>query len=246
MPRYTVVLLLLCLLPGCNFFSWAASVDDSNDYDLLVAEARAHMSAGSPEKAVDYFSRALEIRTNDIQALDGRVEARLLILTDGRSVYTAFPRLFATNGSASENLFTDQPPRLGLLLATSLAAAHDATVLDSLFSHTNTARTARLTADAAVANGLTALLLAADGNTNGIPGEAGDPVQPGADFGIRLNTSGFAQAFIDTARGHAQAAVLWLDRLAMAAPLSMATGTPLSAFRRSLVRFASNLAEVRP
>lgn len=246
MPRYFVVLPLLCFLSGCNLFSWAASVDDSNDYDLYLAEAQAHLSAGSPEKAVKYFSKALTIRTNDIQALSGRIEARLLILTGKRSVYTAFPQLFVPTGSSSEWLFTDQPSWLGFLLAISRMAADDTILLDSLFSQTSTTYTARLLADAAIINALSSLLFAADGNGNGIPGEIDDPLLPRADFGLHLNTTDFAPKFITTARGYAQNAILWLGRLSRAAPSSLARGTPLCSLRRSLVRFASNLAEVHP
>jgi hypothetical protein len=243
--RYLVLSFALLTITGCNVFSWTASVDESDDYGLLIAEARAQMTAGDPEKAVHYFTRALSLRTNDAPALDGRVEARLLILTAGRSIYTAMPFLFETNGSSRGKLFTQSSLVLTRYLEITQAVVSDINLLETHPSLTNSPHTTRLSADAAIANGLTALLLAADGNTNGIPGEKSDPFTLAADFSLRQNFDSNDLSWLEGVSHHAVAASLWLHRLTITAPQAMTLGSPLSTLHISLVRFASNLAEMR-
>ena len=246
MLRTSAFLVLLFVLSSCNAFSWAASVDDSEDYGLLMAEARAQMAAGCPDKAVEYFTRALSLRTNDILALDGRVEARLLLLTSGRSVYTAFPSLFITNGSSDTSLFPHTPTRLADIFPTALSAVRDVDLLDTLLSPTNAIRTARLTADAAVATGLAALLTLADSNSNGIPCESADTFLPTAAFTVSQSGPAPNPGIVATAQRYALTARVWLDRLESATLPAMRPGTPLSAFRFNLVRFVGHLSGVTP
>jgi len=246
MLRTSAFLVLLFVLSSCNAFSWAASVDDSEDYGLLVAEARAQMSAGNPDKAVEYFTRALSLRTNDILALDGRLEARLLLITSGRSVYTAFPSLFITNGSADTPLFSCKPARLAEILTTTLSAVRDVALLDTLLSPTNAVRTARLTADAAMATGLAALLTVADSNTNGIPCESADTIQPTAAFTVPSTGPADNQGIVAAAQQYTRSARVWFDRLESIALPAMRPGTPLAAFRFNLVRFSGHLAGANP
>jgi len=258
------LLFLATLLSSCNIFGWTSTVDSSDDYDLVLLEAESRLASDDISGALKYYSLALELRPDAPKALAGRITCRMLHLTSGRSVCSVFPALFITTDPADAALFDETPAEqqkmLGTLqvgalaglagtgattaeqqkmLGTLQALAADAARFDTLTLSPVDApfRGQSYNGDAACALTLLAALLAADGNTNGIPGEATDGTSVRADFSILTNgTAPSVSVALSNAHRACLLARAHLDRLAAMAPAALESAPVYSNFAVNLGR----------
>ncbi|MDR2734431.1 MAG: hypothetical protein LBC99_07305 [Spirochaetota bacterium] len=211
----------LCACDSFNLFSWAHG--DSKNYDSLITDANAALAAGNDAAALESFSKALELRPNDVPALDGCIRAELSLMSSGKTVFSAFPQFFVNRYSVTNfaaPIFANMNiAEQNYFRAHILALRKNVASLGEIYLAAETplkSQHARFTADAVFVCSMNALLLAEDGNQNGILGDEDDPFYVGAAFDLipRVNSKyGTRYPFLRAARQEAEEACSWFIQL---------------------------------
>jgi tetratricopeptide (TPR) repeat protein len=188
---------LVCACDSFNLFSWING--NSQNYDSLMADANAAFAAGNDATALDAYAKALQLKPNDVPALDGCIRAELSLLSSRKIVSSAFPQFFVNRGEVSNleiPIFSNmKPEEQNVFRAHILAIRKNMDTLGEIYMSTEAplkSQHTRFAADAGFVYSMNTLLLAEDSNQNGILGEEDDLFYVGAAFDLIYRTKNTA------------------------------------------------------
>lgn len=242
---YLVLAVAIALVCGAcdsfNLFSWIGG--DSQNYDNLMSIANAALASGNDAAALEAYTKALQLKSNDVPALDGCVRAELSLLSTGKTVSSAFPQFFVNRSGVSNPttpIFSDMlPTEQTAFRAHILAIRKNVAALGDIYLSSEMplkSQHARFAADAGFVYSMNALLLAEDGNQNGILGETDDSLYVGASFALvsragevlfwhHINSPHYR--FLESAIQEAKEACLWFTQLILINPDIIGQNTPM-------------------